>query len=677
MKQSKPHSDFWVQGNYVSDNPSPLQLALFRRGISSFVNILTNRVIPVKFSTAGRISATNGETIYISGDVSKDEIDTTVGLALHEGAHIVYSDFEMFKLIFKHIPQSTYDEATFKGFDKKTVESHVRLLVNYVEDRYIDYMVYKSAPGYRGYYKALYDDNFNTKIITTTLKSSAFRDETYESYKYRLINLTNPNTDLDALNGLREISEILDLKRINRLKTPNDRLLVALEIYDVILDSVGDFKKKKPKKSKKPFSLFDNCNPTQQGDSDKLQPNDDSSEWPMKKNDDSDTSDDNPKTENIEEDDFDLSEIFGGVVNEIGKNPSSCNESQTTNKDVELDDISKRQLSKAIKEFERQQDFTLGKHQKKQLDEEIAREVSVLEEAGVSTVKIAPEFGITNECVVVEKMTKAILQSDAFVLGACDAHMLNQVEHGLILGKRLGKKLKVRGESRKTVFNRKRSGKLDKRILSELGYGAENVFYKMEIDSYKDAFLHLSVDASGSMSGIKFENALTCAVAIAKAASMTNNIHVVISFRVNANNRLPCVVLAYDSKIDKISKIKSLFPYLISHSGTPEGLCFEAILDRIQPSSAECDSYFLNFSDGEPCFHTDRINYSGERAEDHTRKQMNKILKKGVNVISYFIGDKNSECRKFKNIYGGNSRFIDVTNITQVANTMNKEFLKK
>ena len=49
-------------------------------------------------------------------------------------------------------------------------------MLNYVEDRRIDYYVFSSSPGYKGYYQALYDKYFNSKIIDKGLKSDMLRD---------------------------------------------------------------------------------------------------------------------------------------------------------------------------------------------------------------------------------------------------------------------------------------------------------------------------------------------------------------------------------------------------------------------------------------------------------------------------------------------------------------------
>jgi len=55
----------------------------------------------------------------------------------------------------------------------------LKTLINIIEDRRIDNFIYKTAPGYRGYYEALYDKYFNAKIIDKGLKSDEYIDETW------------------------------------------------------------------------------------------------------------------------------------------------------------------------------------------------------------------------------------------------------------------------------------------------------------------------------------------------------------------------------------------------------------------------------------------------------------------------------------------------------------------
>jgi len=238
----------------------------------------------------------------------------------------------------------------------------------------------------------------------------------------------------------------------------------------------------------------------------------------------------------------------------------------------------------------------------------------------------------------------------------------------------------VRGEDRNTVFNRQKHGRIDKRMISSLGFGNENVFSYIETDSYKKANLHVSIDASGSMGGEKWTNTLTNVVALCKAVDMIQNLSIQVTFRTTSNNN-PYIVMAYDSKIDKFSKIKQMFPTLHSTGTTPEGLCFEAIMKNFLGSTNDMDSYFLNISDGEPYFGNNELYYSGDMAFEHTKKMVKQIESMGIKTLSYYVEQwvpENGEpSAGFKKMYGKGAKLIDVTNVSQITKTMNQLFLTK
>ena len=113
---------------------------------------------------------------------------------------------------------------------------------------------------------------------------------------------------------------------------------------------------------------------------------------------------------------------------------------------------------------------------------------------------------------------------------------------------------------------------------------------------------------------------------------------------------------------------------------TPEGLCFEAIQKDLIPGNSNQDSYFINFSDGQPYYGNNEISYQGSQAESHTRKMCNNMRNMGISVLSYFIGDDYDSKRdneSFTNMYGKDAEFINPTNMMQVAKTMNNKFLAK
>jgi len=187
------------------------------------------------------------------------------------------------------------------------------------------------------------------------------------------------------------------------------------------------------------------------------------------------------------------------------------------------------------------------------------------------------------------------------------------------------------------------------------------------------------------MSGDKWNKAMTSAVAMIKACDMAGNIDVVVSIRTthspsNSGHGVPLIVVVYDSRKDKLTKVRNLFPALDVSGTTPEGLCFEAIEKDLIPGNNNQDSYFINFSDGCPYYGNSEIDYSGESAQRHTNKMVNNMRAKGISVLSYFISGKHDyddENKSFKNMYGKDASFINATNMMEVAKTMNNKFLEK
>jgi nitric oxide reductase activation protein len=153
----------------------------------------------------------------------------------------------------------------------------------------------------------------------------------------------------------------------------------------------------------------------------------------------------------------------------------------------------------------------------------------------------------------------------------------------------------------------------------------------------------------------------------------------------NEHGEIPYVVLAYDSTKDSIQKVITQFKRLSPNNTTPEGLAFEAILDNLSPQKFGEDRYFLNFSDGQPCFQgrrDDGIVYIGEPAVEHTRLQVTEIRRMGYVILSYFIESDGIELseslrKDFKKMYGKDASFVDVNNVMKISNTLNAMFLKK
>jgi hypothetical protein len=696
----KYNSSFWYNDfetdDIIIDNLSDTEkksldlykLASSKRAISNFVNIVTNESIPVKFKERGD-SYTDGKSVVIGSKIEQPkDFDVAVGLALHEGSHIKLSDFKLLNDLYNLIPTHISEGAIKKGV--YTTQETIKNLWNYVEDRRIDNFVFKSAPGYRGYYRKMYDKYFNDRLIDKALLSDEFTEENLESYMFRIINLHNKNTNLSALKGLRKIYRLINLKNISRLKSSKDSLDVALDIFTVILGNLNN-----------------------------VNPSDDFLKEPQKGGDSegSDSSDDGQgSSDNTMSD-----EDFNDLMDSIGKSPMTGDSNDTptggNGMDVENlpDNLENGKQSKddtksesSVKLTDKQKDLLKSKinKQKKFLDGDIqkksitktdSKNLNAIEESGSELKEVGKSadgygYNRSTQCIVVKKLTKSLFESQMFPMtylnywnvekeGPVKMYYEKSVQEGIKLGTMLGKKLQVRGEDKSTIFNRQKVGKIDKRMISSLGFGNENVFQFTEIDSYKKANLHISVDASSSMGGEKWEKTMTNVVAICKAVDMISNLNVQVTFRCTSNNK-PYIVMAYDSRVDKFSKVKQMFPGLGPSGTTPEGLCFEAIMKEFVPINNDLDSYFLNLSDGQPYFPGQNFYYGGATAETHTNKMVKMIESMGIQTLAYFVTDweidvESSDARSFKRMYGKGAKMIDVKNVNQITKTMNQLFLAK
>jgi len=709
------------------------KLSSVRRAVSNFVQIVTQKNIPVTFATKSD-SKTDGERVILSADVD-DNFDVSVGLALHEGSHIVLSDFKLLKAMSEVKDRIYWDkraitDANAKAVEeglslaypdldsidsviKRTIANHTKYttqlseiylstgkigkygippnevidiisgLTNWVEDRRIDMFIYKSAPGYREYYTSMYDHYFNDKIVTKGIKSDEFTEETFESYMFRIINLMNESSDLSKLKGLRAIYRSLKLNDIARLKNSTDSLDLAIDIVAEILKYV-------------PYTKEGDLNKEQSaGGQSNGEQDEESQEGEGQGQSGDEQSDDSG--------------------NGLGMNPDGINGEQSdSNSNVDAaptagdvngkDMLSKSALQQLAKKFQKQKDFINGNIKKKNVTKTELDKLQDIQESGTELVRVGGDYerngnriGKGVDCIVVKQLTDKLTESDDFPFTGKDwqtrqphRKFEEEVRKGINLGIILGKKLQIRNESRETVFSRLKKGKIDGRMIASLGYDNENVFYTNEVDQFKKGNLHISIDYSGSMSGDKLRRAIISTVAIVKACQMARNINVQVSARStdSGQRQLPYIVMVYDSRKNSLKDFYKYMSMLQAHNTTPEGLCFEAIQKYLIPTTNDTDSYFLNFSDGQPCYSishgTDDINYSGFAAAEHTNRQVKKMQASGINVLSYFITDmsedrfeRSSDWEIFKKCYGKDAKYVNVENMMQVAKTMNEMFLTK
>ena len=641
LKYTNGASSFWLgdlDNDTFKDENNRLdytKLASIQRAIANFVNIVTGMQIPVEFQRFDT-SYTDGKTVVIGTKLDGKNFDSEVGLALHEGSHIAHTDFQLLQNFGANVRMHGVDPNFDLTVDQEEI---IKSLLNWVEDRRIDYIIYTKAPGYRMYYESMYDKYFNDRVIDKALVSGIKNKETIEDYFFHIINFTNPNRNLNQLELLKEIWNIVDLKNISRLKSTNDSLDVACNIF----------------KKLKAHLNIDNqqTNNSDVGDCDTTNSNTQPGQSGCESANDTLTDDDiQDLVDNADIDNVDIKNI---------------------NDDIQLTDRQQKLLDNAL---ERQKDFLGGNPKRSgRLSKQQANMMSVFKEAGTETVPVDLGIEIV-DTIIINKLTRNIVNElpEIFSSGREEDHIFE----GIRLGKILGRKLKARNESRTLKHTRLVTGKIDRRLISQLGYNNTNVFHRIVTDRYKDYFIHISIDASGSMWVIKFKNALTSAIAIAQAASMTTGIRVQISTRGTSyigGNRTEkaTTVMAYDSAVDKMVKIKRMFKYLTTYGCTPEGVAFKSIEKKLAVNNRGVESIFINYSDGYPT-HCGKGNSD---PQTYTKNIIKRFRESGMGIISYFIASGSKDLTTFKYMYGSDAVNIDPKNMLQVANTMNTKFLEK
>jgi hypothetical protein len=187
-----------------------------------------------------------------------------------------------------------------------------------------------------------------------------------------------------------------------------------------------------------------------------------------------------------------------------------------------------------------------------------------------------------------------------------------------------------------------------------------------------------------------WNSAIQFAAMFATASKAINNIHLVITTRssfssagkVSYNSKydqVPYMMTIFDSKKHGINHIRNFFPRLQANSLTPEGLCFDGIMQETIRMAQNTDAYFINICDGEPYLQYSQGNgsfdYSGTQARKHSRDQMKRMEAGGIKFITYFIGGSR-DFDKVKECYGENAVHLErASEVHKIATTMNKRLL--
>lgn len=660
--------DFFGAGGYGVKGFKPksthdvIKLASYKRAIANFVHIVTNDTsIEVKYSS-GKQSYTNGKTVVISAKITDKQFDSTVGLALHEGSHIVKTTMSILdpsknaatKKALERLAYIAYEECKRQGIvigssdiKKAVMKMILQPLINIIEDRRIDAWMYTTAAGYRGYYEALYDTYFLSKEIDKALEDQLFREPTIENYIFHICNFMNRKRTIDLLPGLHQIWDKIDLAHISRLNSTEEVLGIADECAEIILRNCTDLKK-----------LVEVGNGKDEDE-------------------DEDKGDGEGEGNGDGDDDGDDDDMDG--------DPNLDHAGSGSGKPKSLKDLTPQQLKKLMKAIEKQKKFLEGKIKKEKLSEEMSRQIEAVADSNTSIKDTGKadlngnKLRSTIQTIVVHGFSEGILThtklvSGHYYKGRSDGY----VEKGIRLGVLLGKRLKTRDEDRQLKTTRMDAGHIDRRLIAELGFQNERVFQQTLHNISTPSIVHISIDASGSMQGRKWSRSMTTAIAIAKAASMIQSLDVVISLRGTAytgSDHNPLMWVVYDSRKDKFNIIQKHFGALCANNGTPESLCYEAVEEEIIKAAKGKTAYFINFSDGEPGWSGGTGSFGGEYAILHCADMMKKFRNVGIEILSFYIEDGGSVLSNdFRRMYGKDASLIDESRLADLARALNKLF---
>ena len=662
MKQKKSHSSFWRNTeyddyidpfNYESSGERLLTLSKHSKAIGRFVNIITNHEkkinIEFKHKDNGK-SYTDGETVVVSSNINESNYDSIVGLALHEGSHVLLTDFNVLKNVMRwlsisdsnplnpgyNVPEFiknsniNFMDEVLISIDKNNNISYFKDIINVIEDRRIDKYVRTTAPGYRQYYFALYDKFFNSKRIDKFLQSYSSKKEDWDSYLNRIINLINPNVTKNDLVKMGEIIDLIDLPNISRLKNTSDSINLAIQVYSLIA-SACEKPLNKPQDS--------DGNDSEQQDSDEQQ-------------------DSNGNGSEQQDSDLDEQQDSDGNGNDSG------------NEQRDSDEFSDKEMERIQNDFGKQRDFINGDVKKTNTSKSNINKINELSELDLEDSDITYDgYTYTGSIVRYPTIEGLGLLIPELINNWYASENIESMDIGYNLGKLLAKKIQIKDENRDLIYNRQKRGRLDRRMLHEAGTGSSNIFNRVLDASKKPVNLHFSVDVSSSMGGHLWCETLKVLSMFATAAEKVSALNLTIDLRYSGWDKKSKVsaIYAYNSRKHNFKYFKNFFTNFQPNGITPESVVYEMLLKEYEQAyKQDADNIFITISDGQP-----NVIRSRNANIEHIHKMVKKIKNIGYNFAGFFIGDYGY--RDFKLAYKEDAEKISTNDVRKIGKIINKK----
>ena len=622
------YSDYWIDDNYFNSyfkkNPDgDLEyLQKHKRTISKFVKILTNDKVQVNFQLTGNESYTDGKSITIGSDITEENYDSVVGLALHESTHITDSNFHLINDIFRYNSVTKFMEKNgFSDTDIKYITNRfskysydILSLLNVIEDRRIDNLAMMRAPGYSGYYHEMYLRYFFNEKSKKVIDDPRSKKETFKNYIVHILGLIRKDIDINSLKILNELNTLIDFKTINRLKGTKDALVLTFKASILIIKQIEKEVRRERKRRKQEQSNDDPKPKNGQGDD-------------SKNNDESKSGDTNKPNNNW--------------TPELNNEPYP-------------DKIYDRYIEEII-------DNINGYIDKQTVSDQTADIINKIEKLDLDNIKkslsgqnvLIMNYPTHNELKGLFKWNKAII-----------INQIDYINSGFQKAKLLAKKIKFKDENFDIVYSRQKSGKIDSRIISEIASDNFKIFKRVVDVSSKPVNIHFSIDVSLSMRRF-WKQTIEMISMFAKTAKLVDNLDVSIDIRLNDTLSLikneHFSIFLWNSKLHDLKRFKKIFSIVQPRGLTPETVCLSASIDSYRKMyQVGIDNLFVNISDGSP-------NCSYGNVEDEASKIQKSLSSCGYSYKGFFVSEPGSIFNRYNSMYNGKVERIDTGNVGKIG----------
>ena len=600
---------------------SPTKEDLIKRAYSLAKDTLC--VMDFPFSVNLRIGgdksfSTGKRFVKVATDMFDDEdlsvgerLDTFLGLTIHEGCHLLYTEFS----------------------ELTSISKVVHHIFNIIEDERIERLLGENRPGLANFLeksKYYYFDKFYLDVIYPKKKEK--KESPFQRIMSLLLYIIRYPKYLEENDIIEFAYYLLDIKKIlTPFPTDTKKSVIAADkIFEIIKELYIDEAKKEKHKHKKSKETSDK----------------DKSSEPRS---DSHSDSDDFSDELSDEDDSDsegLSESFGETSKRSKPDSDededgSTDEESTDEGDDDDDDFSSEELSAD----------EIADAMKKMVEDysEISSKLSELldstTESGLSKEKESSEVKKCDDLLaeVCEGTCEKGNERDSFFTKAENNQAKYKSAYDKVVRYVPAIQKVVKGHCReyRLIHRSMRSGLLDSSKLAEAYQGVPNVYIREgEVKSDRVA-LCILIDESGSMGGERIQSAREMAVLMNEAFSKIPQVDLFIyghsgDMRTSVSTEL--FVYREHGFYPKYS-----LGSVEARSQNRDGTAIVEVAKRVRKQTSEKVLMFV-LSDGTPC----AGGYGGSSAIKHTKNCVLKAEKMGFDVVQVCINACSNPASMFK-----------------------------